>query len=133
VEFGSPLALFRRGALTDYANIYEAVEAMVPEGRSLAETADELATEILSRLQFYANAYLQLSSLYTQAAWHIDRDNFVVKIPGSRLSLVLQYWQSWVDATGGEQVLHDWRSRVEKLLQRAESSPDSDYPKSFAA
>lgn len=133
VEFGSPLALFRRGALTDYANIYEAVEAMVPEGRSLAETADELATEILSRLQFYANAYLQLSSLYTQAAWHIDRDNFVVKIPGSRLSLVLQYWQSRGDATGGEQVLHDWRSGVEKLLQRAESSPDSDYPKSFAA
>jgi hypothetical protein len=133
VEFGSPLAFFRRGALTDYANIYEAVEAMVAEGHSLADTADQLATEILGRLQLYANAYLQLSSLYTQAAWHIDRDNFVVKIPGSRQSLVLQYWQSRGDPTEGQQVLHDWRSRVEKLLQQAVSSPDVEFPKSFAA
>jgi hypothetical protein len=133
VEFGSPLAFFRRGALTDYANIYEAVEAMVAEGHSLADTAGQLATEILGRLQLYANAYLQLSSLYTQASWHIDRDNFVVRIPGSRQSLVLQYWQSRGDPTGGRQVLHDWRSRVEKLLQHAVSSPDVEFPKSFAA
>jgi hypothetical protein len=133
VEFGSPLAFFRRGALTDYANIYEAVVVMVAEGRSLADTASQLASEILSRLQLYANAYLQLSSLYTQAAWHIDRDNFVVKIPGSRLSLVLQYWESRGDPTGGQQVLDDWRRRVEKLLHQAISSPDVDFPKSFAA
>jgi len=133
VEFGSPLAFFRRGALTDYANIYEAVEAMVAEGHSLADTADQLAAEILGRLQLYANAYFRLSSLYTQANWQIDHDNFVVKIPGSRLSLVLQYWQARGDPTGGQQVLHDWRGRVEKLLQQAVSSPDSDYPKSFAA
>ena len=101
VEFGSPLAFFRRGALTDYANIYEGVVAMVAEGRSLADTADQLAPEILGRLQLYANAYLQLSSLYTQAAWHIDRDNFVVKVPGSRLSLVLQYWELRGDHTWG--------------------------------
>ena len=133
VEFGSPLAFFRRGALTDYANIYEAVEAMVAEGRSLADTADQLATEILGRLQLYANAYLQLSSLYTQAAWQIDRDNFVIKIPGSRLSLALQYWQARGDPTGGQKVLHDWRSRIEKVLQQAVSSPDAEFPKSFAA
>ena len=133
VEFGSPMAFFRRGALIDYVNIYEAVEAMVAEGRSLADTADQLASEVLGRLQLYASAYLQLSSLYTQAAWHIDRDNFVVKIPGSRHSLVFQYWRSRGDAAGAQQVLHDWRNRVEKFLQQALSSPDVEFPKSFAA
>ena len=133
VEFGSPLAFFRRGALTDYANIYEAVVAMVAEGHSLADTADHLAPEILKRLQLYANAYLQLSSLYSQAAWHIDRDNFVVKVPGSRLSLALQYWELRGDHTSAQKVLHGWRSRIEKFLQQAVSSPDSEFPKSFAA
>src|SRR5271157_3719435 len=133
VEFGSPLSFFRRGALTDYANVYETVAAMLAEGRSLADTADHLAPEILKRLQFYANAYLQLSSLYTQAAWHIDRDNFVVKVPGSRLSLSLQYWELRGDHSSGQKVLHDWRARIERLLQQAVSNPDSEIPKSFAA
>ena len=48
VEFGSPLSFFRRGALTDYVNVYESVVAMVAEGDSLADTADRLATEILT-------------------------------------------------------------------------------------
>jgi hypothetical protein len=133
VEFGSPLAFFRRGALTDYANVYEAVVSMVAEGRSLADTADQLAPEILKRLQRYANAYLQLSSIYSQAEWHIDRDNFVVKVPGSRLSLALQYWELRGDHTSGQKVLHGWRSRIERLLQQAISSPDAEFPKSFAA
>ena len=133
VEFGSPLAFFRRGALTDYANIYEAAVAMVAEGRSLADTAAQLAPEILHRLQLYANAYLQLSSLYVQCAWHIDRDNFVIKIPGSRLSLALQYWQLRGDHSWGQKVLHDWRARIEKLLQQAASPAGNDFPKSFAA
>jgi hypothetical protein len=133
VDFGSPLAFFRRGALTDYANVYEAVAAMVAEGHSLADTAEKLSPEILSRLQIYANAYLQLSSLYTQAAWHIDHDNFVVKVPGSRLSLALQYWQLRGDEASAEKVLQAWRGRIEKLLQQAVSSPDMDFPGSFAA
>ena len=133
VEFGSPLAFFRRGALTDYANIYEAVVAMVAEGRSLADTTDQLAPEILKRLQLYANAYLQLSSIYPQADWHIDRDNFVIKVPGSRLSLALQYWELRGDNTAAQKVLHGWRSRIEKVLQQAVSSPESEFPKSFAA
>ncbi len=133
VEFGSPLAFFRRGALTDYANIYEAVAAMVAEGRSLADTADHLAMEILNRLQLYANAYLQLSSLYVQAAWRIDRDNFVIKIPGSSLSLVLQYWQLRGDSAVEQKILLDWRGRIEKLLQQAVSEVDNPFPKSFAA
>jgi hypothetical protein len=133
MEFDSPLAFFRRGALTDYANVYEAVVAMLAEGRSLADTADQLAPEILKRLQLYANAYLQLSSIYSQAAWHIDGDNFVIKVPGSRLSLALQYWELRGDHTSRQKVLHVWRSRIEKLLQQAISSPDSEFPKSFAA
>ena len=133
VEFGSPLAFFRRGALTDYANIYEAVVAMVAEGRSLADTAEQLAPEILRRLQLYANAYLQLSSIYSQAAWHIDRDSFVIGVPGSRLSLGIQYWGLRGDNASRQKVLHGWRTRIEKLLQQAVSSPDNEFPKSFAA
>ena len=133
VEFGSPLAFFRRGALSDYANIYEAVVAMVADGRSLADAAAQLAPEILNRLQLYANAYLQLSSLYVQAMWQIDRDNFVIKIPGSRFSLALQYWQLRGDPGLVQKVLHDWRNRIEKVLRQAASNMDKQFPKSFAA
>jgi hypothetical protein len=133
VDFGSPLAFFRRGALTDYTNIYEAVVAMVAEGHSFADTADQLAPQILGRLRLYANAYLQLSSLYLQAAWHIDHDNFVIRVPGSRLSLALQYWQLRGDDTLNQKVLLDWRSRIENLLEQAASNPDNELPKSFAA
>jgi hypothetical protein len=133
VDFGSPLSFFRRGALTDYINVYEAIVIMVAEGGSLADTADRLAMETLHRLQLYANAYLKLSSLYSQAAWHIDRDNFVVKIPDSRLSLALQYWELQGDPSAGQKVLHAWRSRIEKLLQQAASSAETEFPRSFAA
>ncbi len=133
VEFGSPLAFFRRGALTDYANIYEAVVAMLAEGRSLADTADQLAPEIRRRLQLYANAYLQLSSIYSEAAWHIDDDNFVIKIPRSRLSLTLQYWELRGDPTAEQKVLHGWRTRIEKLLLQAATGTEANFPKSFAA
>jgi hypothetical protein len=133
VEFGSPMAFFRRGALTEYVNIYEAVAAMVAKGCSLADTAQELATEVLMRLQLYANAYHRLSSLYSQADWHIDRDNFVIKVPGSRLSLTLQYWELRGDNLSGQKTLHGWRTRIEKLLQQAVASPDIEFPKSFAA
>lgn len=133
MEFDSPLAFFRRGALTDYANVYEAVVAMLAEGRSLADTADQLAREILRRLQLYANAYLQLSSIYPQAAWHIERDNFVLKVPGSRLSLVLQYWELRGDHASGQKVLHRWRSRIERVLLQAAAGKETNFPKSFAA
>ncbi|MGO8787373.1 MAG: hypothetical protein ACLQVL_08325 [Terriglobia bacterium] len=133
VEFGSPLSFFRRGALTDYVNIYEAVVAMVADGSSLAETADRLAAEILRRLQLYANAYLKLTSLYSQADWHIDRDNFVIRVPLSRLSLALQYWELQGDHAAGQKVLRNWRGRIEAFLQQAASSPGQDFPRSFAA
>ena len=134
VEFGSPLAFFRRGALTDYANVYEAVVAMVADGSSLAETADHLAGQILSRLQLYANVYLQLSSLYVQASWQIDQDNFVVKISDSPFSLVLQYWQLWIDSKSSQQTVNEWTHRIESLLDQAKlSSQNGGFPKSFAA
>jgi len=133
VYFGSPLAFFRRGALTDYVNIYESVVAMLAEGRSLADTADRLAPQILKRLQLYANVYHQLSSIYSQAAWHIDGDNFVVSDPASRFSLVLQYWELRGDQVSGQIVLHAWRSRIEKLLQQVHSISESEFPKSSAA
>jgi hypothetical protein len=71
--------------------------------------------------------------LYSQAAWHIDRDNFVIEIPDSRLSLALQYWELQGDHASGQKVLHVWRGRIEKLLQEAVSSPNNEFPRSFAA
>lgn len=134
VDFASPLAFFRRGALTDYANVYEAAVAMVVEGRSLADTADLLASQILDRLQLYANAYLQLSTLYAQAEWQIDHDNFVAKIPGSQNSLVLQYWALWINQQSPAQPVNSWHDRIEGFLnQDILSRQDSGFPKSFAA
>jgi len=133
VEFGSPMAFFRRGALTDYADIHEAVGSMVAEGRSLGDEADRLAPEVLNRLQLYANVYLQLSSLYTQAAWSIDQDNFVIKTPGPYPFLSLQYWQLRDGQSSSEKILRRWRHQIENLLGRAPSHPNSDFPKSFAA
>ncbi len=133
VEFGSPLAFFRRGALTDYVNVYEAVVAMVAEGGSLADTADRLAPEILKTPATLRKRLPSALLIYSQAAWHIDRDNFVIKVPDSRLSLALQYWELQGDHASGQKVLHGWRARIEKLLQQAVSSPDNEFPKSFAA
>lgn len=133
VDFGSPLAFFRRGSLTEYLNIYEAVTTMVAEGCSLADTARRLASEILSRLQLYANVFLKLSCLYTQATWHIDHDNYVVEVPGLRCPVNLQYWQLREGPTSAQKVLKDWRARIEQLLQEAAIKVNSDFPKSFAA
>ena len=133
VEFGSPLAFFRRGALSDYANVFEAAVAMLAGGRSFADTAEQLAGEILRRLQRYANVYLQLSSVYSQSAWHIERDNFVMKVPRSHLSLALQYWELQGDRASAQKVLQAWRCRIETLLQQGISSRGSEFPKSFAA
>ena len=133
VEFGSPFSFFRRGSLTDYIDVFEAIVAMAAGGSSLADTADELASAILRRLQVYADVYLKLSSLYSQAAWQIDRDNFVIKVPGSNCTLALQYWELQGDHSFSQQVLRAWRTRIEKLLQQAACAPQGQFPKSFAA
>jgi hypothetical protein len=133
VDFGSPWAFFRRGALIDYANVYEAVVDMVLQGYSLTDTADGLAPQILKRLQLYANAYLQLSSLYRNLAWHIERDTFVVKFPDRRAPLVLQYWELRGDGASIQKTLQGWRYRIENLLQNVVADATPGFPQSFAA
>lgn len=133
VDFNSPLSFFRRGALTDYANIYEAVVRMVADGRSLAETADQLAAEVLRRLQLYANTYHQLSSLYGQGVWQIDHDSFVLSVPGTRLSLAIQYWELQGDHISSQRSVLRWRRRIESFLEQSLSELHLEVPKSFAA
>ena len=133
VEFDSPLAFFRRGLLTDYVNIHASVETVVADGQSLADTADRLALGILERMQLYANAYLQLSTLYSQAIWHIESDNFMVKLPGSDRSLSLQYWQMRGNVGSVQKVLDGWRVRIEKFIAETQAGSRDDFPKSFAA
>ncbi len=133
VDFNSPLSFFRRGALTDYANIYEAVVHMVADGHSLAETADQLAAQVLSRLQLYANIYHQLSSLYGQGVWQIDHDNFVLSVPGTRLSLAVQYWELQGDQFSSQRSVQQWRRRIEAFLRQSLTGLPLDAPKSFAA
>ena len=86
-----------------------------------------------SRLQFYANAYLQLSSLYTQATWQIAGDEFVVKAPGSRLTLALQYWQLRADQLSSHKTIRGWRTRIDDFLRESVADLRFDIPKSFAA
>lgn len=117
VEFGSPMAIFRRGALTDRADVNDAVAEMISEGRSLADTADYLAPEILARLQTYAKVFLHLSSLYSQATWHIDGENFLATAPGSRATMSLPYWEIKGDYASTQKVLQMWRSLIEDFLQ----------------
>jgi len=133
VDFGSPLAFFRRGALIDYVNVYEAVVAMVLQGHSLADTADRLAPQILRRLQLYANVYLQLSCRYRDLAWHINRDTFVVKFPRGRVPLALQYWELRGDGASTQKALHGWRVRIENLLEDSGPGSKPEIPQSFAA
>lgn len=133
VDFNSPLSFFRRGALTDYANIYEAVVHMLADGHSLAETAGQLAAEVLRRLQLYANTYHQLSSLYGQGVWQIDHDNFVLSVPGTRLSLAIQYWELQGEHFSSQRSVQQWRRRIEIFLNQSLSESQLDVPKSFAA
>lgn len=131
IEFGSPIALFRRGALIDYVNVHDAVSAIIADGRSLADTADVLAPEILHRLQRYANAYLHLTCLYSQAAWQIDRDTFVLRSPAQRDGLALHYWQLRGDDATAHKLLQAWQTRIDEFLQPA--APDSEISGSYAA
>lgn len=133
VDFNSPLAFFRRGALSDYVDVYGAAVRMLVEGYSIADTAEDLAATTLKRLQLYANVYHQFSSLYAQAVWQIERDNFVAKVPGSGLTFSLQYWELRGDHAPDEKVMLRWRTRIEGFLHNAASNPRRGYPKSFAA
>jgi hypothetical protein len=133
VDFNSPLAFFRRGGLSDYANVMVAVAAMVFEGRSLAETADRLARGVLSRLGLYADTFLKLSKLYTEAVWRIEKDTFVMEVPATGFSLSLQYWALRDGPEETRRTLEAWRQRIEALLLQAVSQRDRVFPRSYAA
>ena len=133
MDFGSPLAVFRRGALIDYANIYAAAVAMVLEGHSLSDTAGRLVPQVLRRLQCYANAYLHLSFLYRDLAWHIDRDTFVVQSPCGGARLALSYWELRGDGTSIQKALAGWRGRIEAMRRHPETITNQGFPASFAA
>ena len=133
VDFNSPLAFFRRGALSDYVNVYESAGTMLVAGRSFADMAEELSAIILKRLQLYANVYHQLSSLYGQASWHIEGDSFVVKVAGPVRTLALQYWELRGDAGFDPRATLRWLNRIESFLHKSALGPGGAYPKSFAA
>lgn len=135
VDFNSPLTFFHRGALLDYANVLEAVAAMVFEGRSLADAATRLAREALARLQLYAHAFFRLSNLYTECAWRIKRDTFVMELemPGKAVSLALPYWELRGGADVADRTLQAWRGRIENLLREVAPYNLPGIPRSFAA
>ncbi len=133
VDFQRPLSFFRRGALLDYANVLEAVTTMVFAGRSLRDAAGLLASEILSRLQLYANCFLQFSLLYGECRWRIDRDTFVMEVPGTTFSLALQYWELRGGQDKAARVREAWRARIESLLAEAAPYLGRGLPKSHAA
>lgn len=135
VDFNSPLTFFRRGALLDYANVLEAVAAMVFEGRSLADTSARLAQDALARLQLYAQSFLKLSNLYTECAWRIERDTFVMELemPGKAVSLALPYWELRGGAAVADSALEAWRARIETLLREVAPYAQPGFPRSFAA
>ncbi len=133
VDFQRPLSFFQRGALLDYANVLEAVTAMIFAGCSLADTASLVARETLTRLQLYANSFLQLSRLYGECRWRIDRDTFVMEVPGTTFSLALQYWELRGDPEKATRVREAWRARIETLLAEAAPYLGGGLPKSHAA
>jgi hypothetical protein len=133
VDFRSPLTFFRRGALADYANVLEAVTTMVFAGSSLADTARHLARGVLARLQLYAHTFLHLSRLYTDCHWRIDRETFMMEVPGTTFSLGLSYWELRGGPERAAQALEAWRTRIETLLGEAAPYLGRDFPHSHAA
>ena len=130
LDFRVPLSFFRRGAILDYANVLEAVAAMVFEGRSLAAAAARLTEEVLQRLELYAWAFRSLSGLYAQCRWQIEGDSFVMEVPEKGISLTLYYWEL---RGAPARTIERWRSRIETLLPEAAPFAGSSFPKSYAA
>lgn len=131
MEFNSPLTFFRRGLLVDYANVLEAVTAMVFEGRSLADTASQLAHGVLGRLELYASYFLKPSGLYKDCRWQIEGERFILGI--ERVSLAFQYWELRGDDLRRRQVFATWCRRIEDLLREMIPLEGRQFPKSFAA
>jgi hypothetical protein len=128
MHFNVPIATFRRGELTDYANLLEAAARMVVEGWPLIHSATRVAEQVLTRLETYAEAFVQLSSLYSDARWRMQDNTFLMEIPARGISLALRYWELRNDASG---TLKTWKRWIESLLEG--DSLRESTPQSFAA
>ncbi|MFB3922573.1 MAG: hypothetical protein ACE145_12680 [Terriglobia bacterium] len=129
VDFRIPLVSFTRAGLIDSANALETAATMVFEGRSFTDAAARLAGETLSHLETYAATFWRLSRLYAALRWRIERDSFVVEIPGRATPLVFVY----SDLRSHESnVLTGWHKQIETILRDAPPLSGSGA-KSFAA
>jgi len=129
VDFRVPLVLFTRRGLLDCANVLESAALMVFEGRSLMDAATRLAADTLSHLEAYAAAFWKLSRLHAGLRWRIERDHFVMEVPGRNSKLALHYW----DLRAGEgRAFEGWQKQIEALLRDAPPLSGRG-PKSFAA
>jgi hypothetical protein len=130
VDFNVPMALFRRGALVDYANVLAVAAAMVFEGRSFADTAARLARQTLNRLATYAGAFWRLTRLYTACRWKIVNDTFLMEAPGGSVLLALHFWEL---RDNPHRALEDWRLQIESLLPEAAPESRWRFPETSAA
>lgn len=129
VDFKVPLAFFHRGGLVDGANVLEAAAIMAFEGRSLKDAAGRQARETLAHLESYAAAFWKLSRLHADFRWRIERDNFVLEVPGKNLTRSFHYWE----LRGSEsRALEGWQRQIESLRREAPPLARSG-PKSYAA
>lgn len=128
VNFNLPIANFRRGELTDYANLLEATARMVAEGWPLVHSARRVAQQVLARLEAYAEAFVRLSSLYASARWRMQDNTFVMEIPARGISLALRYWELRNNAST---TFETWKRWIESLLEG--DSLREGTPRSFAA
>jgi hypothetical protein len=130
VDFRVPMALFRRGALVDSANVLAVTAAMVFEGRSFADAAARLAHQTLDRLETYAGAFWKLTRLYSVCRWKIVSDRFVMEVPGGSVLLALHYQELRDDPS---RALEDWRLQIESLLPEAGAEARWRFPAASAA
>jgi hypothetical protein len=129
VDFRAPLAFFHRGGLVDGVNVLEAAALMTFEGRSLKDTAGRQARETLAHLESYAAAFWKLSRLHADFRWRIERDNFVLEVPGKNQTRSFHYWE----LRGSEsRALEAWQWQIESLRREAPPLARSG-PKSHAA
>ena len=130
VDFHVPITVFRRGELSDCANVLEAGARMAIEGRSLLDTANRLADESLRRLEACAQVFLHLSGLYAQARWRIQDESFLMEIPSRGISLTLNYWEL---SRGSGATLSTWRRWIDSLLEDGSGGLRPHVDQSFAA
>lgn len=130
VDFKMPISMFRRGELTDTENVLEAAARMVFEGRSIFETASRVASDVLGRLETYAQAFARLSAIYGGASWRIQDDTFLMELPPRGITLTLRYWEL---RRGARATLETWKCWIESLLEDASPRAGEALPGSYAA